>query len=454
MAADIASTLAGWSATEGSNAPAGTTSISTNIDDNLRMLQKVIREGLASIKTGNLTSASTTDIGAEEEFVINIDGSTTITSLGTVSAGIHKVLVFTSVLTLTHNATSLILPRGGSNIATAAGDIAWFLSLGSGNWRCLAYMRASGSALTETAAGVISDGIVGSPGLRWSSDTNNGLYRIGSDNWAASVGSTKAWELTTTQFLTFLPQLIENPSSTTLPAYEVRYTDATDREAGFKFSNSGNGGPFNSGSAAGAFYSRLKSLVATDLHAHFLAEHLDAGQTQQNFISFYSNVTSSADLEFEVTTLGAVSSDGGSSMTTPADYAEMFEWADGNPTGEDRVGMSVALVGDRIRIATGADEPIGVVSAMPAVLADSGELRWNGKYLRDQFGRFVLNEHGERVLNPAFDPEAPYTPRTQRKEWAPIGLVGKLRVRKGQQIGDRWILMRNINADVDEYLVR
>jgi hypothetical protein len=59
--------------------------------------------------------------------------------------------VFSGALILTHNATSLILPTG-ANITTAAGDTAVFLSLGSGNWRCVEYMRASGAALTGGAS--------------------------------------------------------------------------------------------------------------------------------------------------------------------------------------------------------------------------------------------------------------------------------------------------------------
>jgi hypothetical protein len=53
------------------------------------------------------------------------------------------ILVFAGALTFTHNATSLILP-GGANITTAAGDVAWVESLGSGNWKCLVYMPAAG----------------------------------------------------------------------------------------------------------------------------------------------------------------------------------------------------------------------------------------------------------------------------------------------------------------------
>jgi hypothetical protein len=61
-----------------------------------------------------------------------------------VAAGLHRVLKFDDILTLTHNATSLILP-GGASITTAAGDVAGFRSLGTGNWRCEWYSRANGA---------------------------------------------------------------------------------------------------------------------------------------------------------------------------------------------------------------------------------------------------------------------------------------------------------------------
>jgi hypothetical protein len=87
----------------------------------------------------------------------DITGTTTITGLGTVSAGIWKVLKFEGALTLTHNATSLILP-GGASITTADGDIGIFISEGSGNWRCVSYTRAAAQpvqAASDTVAGVI-----------------------------------------------------------------------------------------------------------------------------------------------------------------------------------------------------------------------------------------------------------------------------------------------------------
>jgi len=93
-----------------------------------------------------LASTTTTNIGAAAANAITITGTTTIAAFDTIANGAVRVLTFAAALTLTHNATSLILP-GGANITTAAGDVAIFLSLGAGNWRCIAYQRASGKAV-------------------------------------------------------------------------------------------------------------------------------------------------------------------------------------------------------------------------------------------------------------------------------------------------------------------
>ncbi len=91
----------------------------------------------------DLASASTTSIGAQQSDNVRITGTTTITSFGTIASGVTRQLRFAAALTLTHNATSLILP-GGANIITAAGDTATAVSLGSGNWVVTDFMPASG----------------------------------------------------------------------------------------------------------------------------------------------------------------------------------------------------------------------------------------------------------------------------------------------------------------------
>lgn len=142
-----------------------------------------------------------------------------------------------------------------------------------------------------------------------------------------------------------------------------------------------------------------------------------------------------------------------------ADYAEYFEWSDGNPDDEDRRGRLVTLDGEKIRFATADDDYIlGIISANPCVEGDIQPDDWQGKYLTDVFGQRVTKtvhipdryeehetidpETGETktesiliekehdavqwVLNPDYDPEQEYVSREDRKEWAPVGMMGKL----------------------------
>ncbi|HWT21690.1 MAG TPA: hypothetical protein VN280_22540 [Variovorax sp.] len=99
-----------------------------------------------------IASASTMNIGAAAANSISVTGTTAVTAFDNIAAGAKRDLVFAGALTLTHNATSLILPTGG-NITTATGDVADFVSLGSGNWRCVNYMRANGQALSTPGGG-------------------------------------------------------------------------------------------------------------------------------------------------------------------------------------------------------------------------------------------------------------------------------------------------------------
>ena len=183
MAADVKTHLYEWSTTESSNLPVGSTVVSTNLDDNLRMIQKVVRD-LSAPTT--LAAAGTTDLGSKDETFITLTGTAaTITALGTVSAGIYKWVIFNAAHVLTHNATSLILPSA-ANITAASGDVACFVSLGSGNWRCVSYTRASGNNVLN--ASTFSDGTVSAPGIAFSSDLNTGIYRSGTDTVNVAAG--------------------------------------------------------------------------------------------------------------------------------------------------------------------------------------------------------------------------------------------------------------------------
>jgi hypothetical protein len=112
----------------------------------------LLRGALNEAPTATIASAGSIDIGAAISNTINITGAVTITALGTAAAGIQRTLIFGGASTLTHNATSLVLPTA-ANIVPAADDTAEFLSLGSGNWRCTRYQRKSGYALLDATGG-------------------------------------------------------------------------------------------------------------------------------------------------------------------------------------------------------------------------------------------------------------------------------------------------------------
>lgn len=117
----------------------------------------------------------------------------------------------------------------------------------------------------------------------------------------------------------------------------------------------------------------------------------------------------------------------GSYQALGADYAEYEEWLDGNPDNEDRTGHFVTYEGDKIRYASADDDYIlGVVSATPSIIGDSDISYWRKKYERDIFWRPVLDAEGNPIVSKDYDPEKKYTPRSNRKEWSPVGTHGKL----------------------------
>tara|TARA_R100001509_G_scaffold31433_1_gene16718 strand:- start:16 stop:1464 length:1449 start_codon:yes stop_codon:yes gene_type:complete len=140
-----------------------------------------------------------------------------------------------------------------------------------------------------------------------------------------------------------------------------------------------------------------------------------------------------------------------------ADYAEYFEWKDGNTDNEDRRGFTVVLDGDKIRKSTSEDDTkniIGVISGNPSVVGDNAWNSWSNKYQKDDYGSYIRDENGDRILNKNFDDTQEYKTREDRQEWDIVGLMGKIRVRVGQPIGDRWIKMKEISDTIHEYLVR
>ena len=136
----------------------------------------------------------------------------------------------------------------------------------------------------------------------------------------------------------------------------------------------------------------------------------------------YFTVSDSGD----VYALGSVSAS--QYITRSADIAEYFEWADGNPEADERMGLLVDQIGDKIAPAQG-DEFFGAISARASVVGNAYEDYWHGKYVTDVYGRVQYDEDGHALISPDFDPARIYIPRSQRPEWAVTGLTGRIIVR-------------------------
>ena len=188
-----------------------------------------------------------------------------------------------------------------------------------------------------------------------------------------------------------------------------------------------------------------------------------------------------------------------------ADYAEFFESSTGSAIP---VGTTVVLVNNKVRAATADDAASSIIGVVrpkepgqaSMTIGNTAWNKWAGKYLTDDFDRFTLDEHvvyewteavedgddivhsyeshnlpegvtvpddvvgqthdasGNRFvhyrLNPDYDASLAYVPREKRDEWVIVGLVGQVKILDGQPMNDRWIKMRDVSDNVEEWFIR
>ena len=173
----------------------GVDETSTDASKN-KLLSNVLAKGWEDYKdvghvnqsVSTVASATTTDLSASNNQVI-ISGTTTITGLGTVAAGALRFVKFSGALILTHNGTSLILPSA-ANITTVANDTAILRSLGSGNWICMLYQRADGTALVATTnAASVAEMEAGTSNVKTVTPLNQQRHKSASKGWVVFVGN-------------------------------------------------------------------------------------------------------------------------------------------------------------------------------------------------------------------------------------------------------------------------
>lgn len=176
-------------------------------------------------------------------------------------------------------------------------------------------------------------------------------------------------------------------------------------------------------------------------------------------------------------------------------YAEVFEWADGNHKKEDRVGFTVALDDNgQIIVANEGDKVIGVVTDGAAIVGNAGWTYTNtyltaeNKTPKKQLVKIVewidevgiLHSHYEHTLDSNFalpenaiiyeseengdsfnvpfinaehDRTREFEPRLNRG-WTTVTIVGKVAVWKGQYMSPNWIKVRDLNDDLEEWILK
>lgn len=112
---------------------------------NIVITSKLTATQINETKGADVASANALKLGGDGNY-FDITGTTAITSINTLGIGTVICLHFDGVLVLTHHATDLILPSG-ANITTSAGDEAIFIEYATGDWRCIVYTKADGTAV-------------------------------------------------------------------------------------------------------------------------------------------------------------------------------------------------------------------------------------------------------------------------------------------------------------------
>ncbi|MEK5300430.1 peptidase G2 autoproteolytic cleavage domain-containing protein [Bacillus sp. FSL R10-2201] len=171
--------------------------------------------------------------------------------------------------------------------------------------------------------------------------------------------------------------------------------------------------------------------------ANFAGSHIMGkfGTAEEAYSWFIANGTNDTDYNIGAKWLahnGEMYIDGASYNAGGTDFAQMFEAADHSPID---IGYFITFSSEeKIRKATSNDTFIlGISSATPALIGNSGALSWQKRYETDSFGKRQYTRTDTQeirpLLNTEWDPACKYISRRDRTEWLPVGLIGQMLVR-------------------------
>ena len=179
-------------------------------------------------------------------------------------------------------------------------------------------------------------------------------------------------------------------------------------------------------------------------------------------------------------------------------YAEMFEWADKNNRNEERVGFTVAFDSTgKIISADEGDNVIGVVVNSAAFVGNTAWNHWQGKKLKNSLdstattefhviewlemetsllksfdkttlsSSFIMPENAAEIQSDSngnsfvktknssgYDSNKNYVSRINRSSWETVCVLGVAPVYKGQQTGKNWVKIKNLNDELELWLIR
>lgn len=153
----------------------------------------------------SINSNTTTDIGSVASNNVLINGTTTINSFGTSASLASPIyfIQFSGILTLTYNATTMLLP-GAADITTAPGDSALVEFTNTlGYWRMIAYFSAAaGGSLGTASAENIGTSGANVPLLSGSTNIWSGINRFQKQTYGDEAALTVTSNASTPDFAT------------------------------------------------------------------------------------------------------------------------------------------------------------------------------------------------------------------------------------------------------------
>ncbi|WP_437830652.1 peptidase G2 autoproteolytic cleavage domain-containing protein [Niallia taxi] len=134
-----------------------------------------------------------------------------------------------------------------------------------------------------------------------------------------------------------------------------------------------------------------------------------------------------------------------------SDFGEYFESLDGTAIPAGTI-ITLEKGKGKIRPAQKGERMKGVISKTAGIMLGQSTYHWQGRYLRDDFGEVLLekrmvkikDDDGEireelqmmPIENPDYQEELSYKSREERPEWNKVGLLGQVRIRIDDTVGE------------------